>query len=53
METDLTEVRGIDLLDEYEKLIAEQARKPKTFSKAERLNIVYEEVFRRIFNYNE
>lgn len=55
MEKDLTEANGIDLLDEFEKLIQEQARKPKTFDKIkykkERLNIVYEEVFRRMFNY--
>ena len=55
MKQDIKEANGIDLLDEFENLLSEKSRKPKTFDKIkykkERFNIVYEEVFRRMFNY--
>lgn len=55
MEENIKEANSIELLDEYDKLLMESARKPKTFAKskkkAERLSIVYEEVFRRMFEF--
>jgi hypothetical protein len=54
---DIKEAQGIDLIQEYESLIEEKAIKPKTFekdkSKVDRLEIVYNEVFRRIWAFRD
>ncbi len=57
MEEGIKEIGGIDLLDEYDELLREEARKPITFAKnkkkTKRLSVVYEEVFRRMLNYRD
>jgi hypothetical protein len=47
----MKDLSAIELLELYEKLISEKARNPKTFKKIKELEEVYNEVFKRIWEY--
>jgi len=48
---ELREIGGVDLIYEYEELLKEMVRKPKTFKKRQRLADISDEVLHRVMEF--